>query len=292
MPVAILAAVLAGACFALAGVLQQRAASARPSREAMSVRLLGRLAHDRTWLCGIAFAVGAYGFQMLALAFGPLALVQPLIVTELVFAIPLSVRLYRLRMSPREWFGAFAVAGGLALALVAADPRGGDKPVPVGEWLLTLAAVGAATALALTASRFAGEMPRASLIALAGGLIMGTQSVLLAATVSQIEHGVLGLFTTWHTYALVLASIAGLILIQSAFQAGPLAATMPVIDSTEPALAVTLGILLFDERIRVGLLPSGLTVLGIAVLLVGIAVLDTSPLLQALHRQEIARRTT
>ncbi|MBE1533646.1 DMT family transporter [Actinomadura algeriensis] len=290
MPVAILAAVLAGACFALAGVLQQRAASARPSREAMSVRLLGRLARDRTWLCGIGFAVGAYGFQMLALAFGPLALVQPLIVTELVFAIPLSVHLNRLRMGAREWFGAFAVAGGLALALVAADPRGGDKPVPLGEWLLTLAAVGAALVLALAASRFAGEMPRASLIALAAGLVMGTQSVLLAATVSKLEKGIVPLFTTWHTYALVIASVGGLVLIQSAFQAGPLAATMPVIDSAEPVIAVTLGILLFDEQIRVGPVWTSLSVLGIAILLTGIAVLDTSPLLQALHRQEIARR--
>ncbi|RSN70275.1 DMT family transporter [Actinomadura sp. WAC 06369] len=292
MPVAILAAVLAGACFALAGVLQQRAASARPSREAMSVRLLGRLARDRTWLFGIAFAVAAYGFQMLALAFGPLALVQPLIVTELVFAIPLSVWLYHLRMGAREWYGALAVAGGLALALVAADPRGGEHPVPLGEWLLTLAAVLAATAVALTAARYAGELPRASLIALAAGLVMGTQSVLLAATVGKIEKGVVALFASWQTYVLVIASIGGLVLIQSAFQAGPLAATMPVIDSTEPAVAVTLGILLFDERIRLGLLPSGVTVLGIAILLTGIAALDTSPLLHALHRQEIARRAS
>ncbi|GGV32120.1 hypothetical protein GCM10010182_64600 [Actinomadura cremea] len=292
MPIAIIAAVLAGACFALAGVLQQRAASARPSREAMSVRLLGGLVRDRTWLCGIAFAVGAYAFQMLALAFGPLALVQPLIVTELVFAIPLSVWLYHLRMGAREWYGALAVAGGLALALIASDPQGGERPVPLGDWLVTLAAVLVATALALTVSRVLGELPRASLIALAGGFIMGTQSVLLAATVSKLEQGIVPVFTTWHTYVLVIASIGGLLLIQSAFQAGPLAATMPVIDSTEPAVAVTLGILLFDERIRVGLLPSGLSVLGIAILLTGIAALDTSPLLQALHRQEVARRTT
>ncbi|QFG21844.1 DMT family transporter [Actinomadura sp. WMMB 499] len=292
MFVAIAAAVLAGACFALAGVLQQRAASARPSREAMSVRLLGGLARDRTWLCGIAFAVAAYGFQMLALAFGPLALVQPLIVSELVFAIPLSVWLYHLRMGAREWYGALAVAGGLAVALVAADPRGGERPVPLGEWLLTLTAVLAGTAVALAVSRLVGELPRASLIALAAGLVMGTQSVLLAATVGKIERGAVALFTSWQTYVLVIASIGGLVLIQSAFQAGPLAATMPVIDSTEPAVAVTLGILLFDERIRVGLLPSGLTVLGIAILLTGIAALDTSPLLHALHRQEIARRTT
>ncbi|MFV2176171.1 DMT family transporter [Actinomadura sp. LOL_016] len=292
MPIAIIAAVLAGACFALAGVLQQRAASARPSREAMSVRLLGGLVRDRTWLCGIAFAVGAYAFQMLALAFGPLALVQPLIVTELVFAIPLSVWLYHLRMGAREWYGALAVAGGLALALVASDPQGGEHPVPLGEWLVTLAAVLVATALALAVSRVLGELPRASLIALAAGFIMGTQSVLLAATVSKLEQGIVPVFTTWHTYVLVIASIGGLLLIQSAFQAGPLAATMPVIDSTEPAVAVTLGILLFDERIRVGLLPSGLSVLGIAILLTGIAALDTSPLLQALHRQEVARRTT
>ena len=97
LTVAVPAALASGACFALAGVLQQRAASREPDETDLSVRLLRRLARQPGWLGGIALALLAYGFQSLALAFGPLSLAQPLIVSEMVFAIPLSARLQRMR---------------------------------------------------------------------------------------------------------------------------------------------------------------------------------------------------
>lgn len=96
-----LASLAAGVCFAVAGVLQQWAAGGRPDAEALSPRLLAHLARDRVWLGGIALAVLAYGFQSPALAYGPLSLVQPLIVAELVFAVPLSARLHRMRLGFR-----------------------------------------------------------------------------------------------------------------------------------------------------------------------------------------------
>ncbi|CAM5678278.1 Drug/metabolite transporter (DMT)-like permease OS=Streptomyces griseomycini OX=66895 GN=FHS37_006306 PE=4 SV=1 [Streptomyces griseomycini] len=73
MVIAVLASLAAGVCFAVAGVLQQWAAAARPDAEALTARLLGHLARDPLWLSGIGLAVVAYGFQSLALAFGPLA---------------------------------------------------------------------------------------------------------------------------------------------------------------------------------------------------------------------------
>jgi hypothetical protein len=115
---------------------------------------------------------------------------------------------------------------------------------------------------------------------------MGTQSVLLTATVARIPHGWGGVLASWQTWLLVAVSVLGLLLIQSAFQEGPLAASMPVIDSTEPAVAVVLGVLLFDEEIGGGLLSGLSAALGVLVLLTGVAVLDTSPLLAALHRRE------
>lgn len=286
MFVALWAAVAAGACFAVAGVLQQQAASARPEEEAMSFRLLGRLARRPLWLGGILLAVLAYGFQSLALAFGPLSLVQPLIVSELVFAIPLAARLHRMRLRAREWLGTLAVAGGLVLALVAAHPRAGDPRAGDGAWLPAMSAVCAATVVALAAGRFASGAAKASLTALAAGIVMGTQSVLLAATVARIPDGWAGVFGSWQTWLLVAASVLGLLLIQSAFQEGPLAASMPVMDFTEPAVAVVLGVLVFGEEVGGGLLSGVAAAVGVLVLLAGVVVLDTSPLLAALHRRE------
>lgn len=286
MLVAVLAALAAGACFALAGVLQQRAAVRLPDHDALSFRLLRTLARRPMWRAGIALAFAAYGFQALALAFGPLSLVQPLIISELLFAIPLSARLRRRPLGAREWTGTLAVTAGLATALAAARPHGGDPVVPLGSWLITLASVGALVALTLAVCTRVTGPARASLLGLAGGLVMGTQSMLLAATVDTMARDVVALFAAWQTYLLVGASIAGLLLIQSAFQAGPLAASMPVIDATEPLVAVTVGVAVFGETLRTGWLPTSLSALGVAVLVCGIVLLDTSPLLKRLELPE------
>ena len=286
LTVAVPAALASGACFALAGVLQQRAASREPDETDLSVRLLRRLARQPGWLGGIALALLAYGFQSLALAFGPLSLAQPLIVSEMVFAIPLSARLQRMRLTTREWLGVAAVTGGLVAALSGARPHRGHTTAPLTDWLLTLGAVGAATAGALLLSRALTGAARASLTALAGGIVMGSQSVFLAVTIDRLQQGVLALLTSWQTYLLVAASVGGLLLIQSAFQEGPLAASMPVFDAGEPAVAVLMGVLLFDETLHTSPPALGVTALGVAVLLVGIVVLDTSPLLETLHRRQ------
>ncbi|NBM17293.1 DMT family transporter [Streptomyces sp. GC420] len=287
MVTAVVAALAAGACFAVAGVLQQRAASARPDEEALSPRLLRHLVRERVWLLGIALAVLAYAFQSLALAFGPLSLVQPLIVTELIFAVPLSARLNRMRLGAREWFGTFAVAAGLALALVSARPHGGRPGAtdPL-SWGLVLGATAGLAGCALLTARLLSGAWRASAVALAAGAVMGAQSALLAATIDRLDEGVAAVLAGWQTYALVGASVIGLLLIQSAFQQGPLAAGMTVIDATEPVVAVAVGTAVFGETVTHGWPASGFTALGLALVVAGIASLDSSPLLAALYCRE------
>lgn len=281
MLVAVSAALGAAACFAVAGVLQQRAAARRPDDEALSFTLLRQLARQPMWLGGMALAFLAYGFQALALTSGPLSLVQPVIVSELLFAIPLAARLGRTRLRARDWFGTAAVTGGLASALFAARPHGGSTAASPQGWLITLAVVGGLTATALAGSRVATGPAKASLIALAAGLVMGGQSVLLAATVRRFDDGAVALATAWQTYLLVVASIGGLLLIQSAFQSGPLAASMPVIDATEPAVAIAVGTALFGESVRLGWPMGSVAAAGAALTLTGIFLLDTSPTLRA-----------
>ncbi|MFV0137914.1 DMT family transporter [Streptomyces sp. HMX87] len=285
MIITVLAALAAGACFAVAGVLQQRVASARPDRERLSWRLLWHLARHPVWLSGIALAVLAYGFQSLALAFGPLSLVQPLIVCELVFAVPLAAHLRGVRLGPREWLGTLAVAAGLAAALVTARPTGGDPAsARVGAWLLAVGATVLVVAAAMVLRLVVTGVGRASCTALAGGTVMGFQSVLLDATVDRMSRGPVALASAWQTYALVAVSVGGLLLIQSAFQEGPLAATVTVIDTVEPAVAVAVGTTLFGETLHLGWPVGALTALGVAGTVFGIVCLDTSPAIAALHR--------
>jgi drug/metabolite transporter (DMT)-like permease len=283
------AAVMAGLFLAACGVLQQRAASKRSSSERLSLRLVRALVTDRTWLAGIASAGASYGFQAVALAFGPLVLVQPLVVSELLFAVPVSVRIRGLRLRPRDWGAVGAVAVGLAVGIVAADPQQGRPIQPISSWWPALAAVAVLVGVCLLVTRFVDGPPMASAFAVAGACTMGLQSALYAATIALIKKEQLALFATWEPYALIIASLIGAFLIQNAFQSGPLAASTPVIDAILPLVAIGLGVGLFGEHIRTTFLGLAGASVGLVLVLAGIVALDTSPVVrreQRLQEQE------
>jgi drug/metabolite transporter (DMT)-like permease len=108
--IAVLAALAAAASFGVAAALQHRQARLTP--DAGGARLLARLAAHPLWLAGIALAGIAYGLQALALAFGPLALVAPIVATDLLFALPVAARWSR-PLRARDWLGCVLAAGAM-----------------------------------------------------------------------------------------------------------------------------------------------------------------------------------
>lgn len=284
--VAIGAAIVAGGFLAATGVLQQRAASKQPSEESLSFRLLLALARDRTWLLGLATGFLSYGFQALALAFGPLALVQPLFLTELLFAVPYSIRYNHLRMGKREWAGVLSVPAGLAIGIYSSQPTPGSALQPVSAWIGAMAFVAGVSAIGVAVGRRVRGAPRSSFYALSGGAVMALQSAFLAATVALMQHKGFGVFIAWEPYMLVVSTALGILLIESAYQAGPLAASMPAIDSVEPSVAIAIGVTLFNEHVNTGRLPLAGTTAGLVLFFTGIVLLDTSPVVHRLQRQQ------
>lgn len=287
MTVAVVAALAAGACFALAGVLQQSVASAAPAERSLRVRLLADLVRRPRWRAGIAAAFASYGFQAYALSVAPLALVQPIIVTELIFAIPASARLRGVRLSGREWTGVAAVAGGLAAALWGASPQGSETDPASGRWALALAAALGLAGAAVTLGRRVSGSVRVSAYAASAAVVLGTQSGLLDETVRRFaDDGVLATLASWPPYVMTVASLLGLLLVQSAFQAGPLAVSLPVVDTVEPLTAAVVGVAVLGESIAVSAPHLSALAAGAALLAAGIVTLDTSPAVQALHRAQ------
>ncbi len=275
---------------AITGLLHQRAASSRPKTEQFSPRLLLSLAKNKLWLLGLGTVALSYAFQAIALALGPLALVQPLIVSELVFAIPISVRLRGLRIGALEWAGIGSVVAGLGLAIVSAAPTQGNPLQPISVWVYGLGAVTVVAGLSVLVGRSVRGPARASLFALAGATVLALQSALFGATIALLRRDVTVAFAAWQPYALIVASALGGFLVQNAYHAGPLAASMPVMDAALPLTGIALGLGLFGEQIRTSALALTGTSVGLVLLLAGIIVLDTSPLIRREQRIESAEQ--
>src|SRR3954465_4406176 len=126
----------ASVCFAVAYVLQYHEAHEAPRGLFLSPRLLLELAHHRLWLGGIAAMMVGNGLQAWALGIGSLAVVEPVLTTSLLFALPLSAAWRRERLRRREWAGAVMVSAGLGLVLGIGTPTAGHEDMAQYEWLL------------------------------------------------------------------------------------------------------------------------------------------------------------
>lgn len=283
LPVGTVVAVGAGASFAAAGVLQQRAAARTPLSRGLSPRLLLTLLHERMWLGGIALAMASYGLQALALSQAPLAIVQPLLVSELIFAIPISARLYGHPLRAREWIGILTVSVGLAATVWGAAPSGGVHDASVLRWAIVAGPIVAGALLLAAAGRRRPGLSRPVLYATGAALLFALSSAFLAVAVARFAASGIGGLSSPAVYAMGAASIAGTFLLQSAFQTGPLAVAMPMVDWAEPLVAVYLGITVLGETIDTSPLHLATLSAGAIAALVGIVALDTSPVVRVLE---------
>jgi drug/metabolite transporter (DMT)-like permease len=271
--IAVLAALGAAGSFGVAAALQHRQAQLTPKSADLSFRLLARLAGRPLWLAGIVLAAVAYGLQALALAFGPLSLVAPIVATDLLFALPVAARHAR-PLRAWDWLGCVLAAGGVAAFLAAAPPSSGRSDAPPRHWLLAFACVAVAGVVALSASRLTGGPARAALTATAAGAVVGlTAAVTLSLSRLVRAVGPGGALAHWQPWALLALGLAGLLLSANAFQAGALAASLPVIDTVEPVCGVLLGTLLFGERLAASPAGVGAQLAGAAAAIAGITLL-------------------
>jgi hypothetical protein len=257
---AVLCALLAALLFAVAAVAQQRAAAAVPETAA----LIGSLVRNPRWWAGIIGDTGGYALQVAALALGAVLLVQPILVSALVFALPLSARLNNRRVQPGTWATALALTAALACFLIVGDPTKGNTDAPLRDWLVPLAVllglIAAATAGGIVA---ADPARRALLLGVASGSLYGLAAALTSYVTGLFEHGLGHVLGAWQTWALVASGVTGAYLQQRAYQAGPLAASLPAVTIGEPLAAAFIGLTVLDERLRtstVGLVVTSLAV--------------------------------
>jgi drug/metabolite transporter (DMT)-like permease len=270
---AVALALAAALLFALGTVLQQRVAAAAPGEEAMRAGFLVRLARQPQWLAGIAADTGGFVCQAAALGIGRIVVVQPLLATSVVFALPLGTWLGDQRVGRRDWLAALLVTGGLGVFLVVGDPQGGRDDATTAAWLISGAVIGAAAAgLALGAS---GRPPalRAALLGSATGLLFGLSAALTKATVERLDGGVLDVVADWHVYALIVVGYVSMTLSQASLQTGALAPAIATQMVLDPVASLFLGILAFGERLHETAAGAIAALTALAVMLGGLVVL-------------------
>ena len=261
--------------FALGTVLQQRAGTSEPSAGAHSGLVL-RMAQRPVWLAGIVSDGLGFVAQAAALAIGRLAVVQPLLVVSVVFALPLGVRLSGQRVHRHEVAAAVLVVVALAGFLTAASPSGGRSEAPLKDWLV-VTIIFAAVCLPIVLLGRRGPAPRrAALLGTAAGLLFGLSAALTKAVVDQLNTGLLHVIGSWELYALIGIGYASMTLNQLALNTGALAATAATSFAADPIASVVLGVVLFHESLHLTGLRAIGAVAAFALALLGMAVLAQS----------------
>jgi drug/metabolite transporter (DMT)-like permease len=246
-------ALCAAISMAIGIVVRQRATLDVPSDQGVSSVMLSTLLRRPLWWAGTAAAVLGYVFQALALIKGSLILVQPLLVSALLFALPLSARLAGRRVTRGELLWAGVLTVGLAMFVLLAHPGPQEHAASLQTSTIVAAIVGAVIVGAVVLALRVEGWRRAVLLAVAVGVLFGAVAVITKINMHMLsERGLLGLLATPAPYALVVLGVVATLLQQSAFHAGALHTSVPTMLVLEPVVAVMLGAALLGEELDAG----------------------------------------
>ncbi len=273
--IAVVGALLAAFCFALGSVVQQGVAR-QSGTGILRFRLLLGLIRQPRWAIGVALAAGSFAVQGVALAFGPLTLVQPLAATDVLFALPLIAHRNRRRLTRQDTAGALLVTAGIVVFLTVSPPASGVSTPNLTAWLPTIIAVAVVTGGSAVAAVRVGGYARVIWLAAASGCLYGLLDALTKGSVDLAAARGLGVLTTWQPYALAATALVGTLFGQSAFRAGPLSLSLPVIDTVEPVTAVVIGATVFGERLASSPTLQAVQLAGGLVAIIGIFVMSRS----------------
>jgi hypothetical protein len=264
-------AMAAALTFGIAAVVEQLSTKRVQPRPALSPRLLVDLARQPLWVVGICADLAGFVLQVIALRFGPLALVEPILVCDLIFAAVISAGLTG-RRDGAILTGVVACSAGVAAFLAIARPSGGGSAVSLPAVAPLAAGLAAAVAGCLVLAG-ASRRLRPLALALACGINYGVAAFLVKIITSGYG-GLAQLLTQWPVYALAVIGPLGFLLNQNAFQQGTLIApVLAVITASDPLVSIGLGHFWLNEELTSS--PAGVAgaVASLLLMTAGIVVL-------------------
>jgi uncharacterized membrane protein len=245
LALSVLLSFVSAAAYAAAAIVQEQVAVSSTGSAYLPVRRAG-------WWGALGLNGLGGVLHVVALAYGPLSLVQPLGALTIVFALPLAALSVGRRAGTTAWRGAVMATAGLAglLALVgSSDSTSLDTAQRVAVALVT----GGAVVALMCAGRAAHRHPavRSVLLATASGIAFGMSSVFTKTVAVDWTHGI----ETDDVPSLAVIAVfsaAGVLLSQASYRGGGLAAPLATLTVVNPVLAAAVGILMFGEAFRYG----------------------------------------
>jgi drug/metabolite transporter (DMT)-like permease len=250
--IAALLALGAALFIAIGDVMHQRSAHEVTDEPVGHLELFTRLLRDTKWWLGSLVAAGGFALQAAALGFGSVLLVQALLVTALLFALPINARLTGRKVTRWEWTWAALLAASVAVIVTVGNPTEGHSRASLETWTTVAAVMGPALVLCVLGARMLSGSVSAVLLAVVSGALWGLFAVLTKGVVDRIDDGVWALLRTPELYAWALVAVAGTAWQQSSFRAGSLTASLPTMTVTEPIVGSLLGVFVLGEALRPG----------------------------------------
>ncbi len=282
--VTLVAAMLTGSGF----VLQQHAAQQVQDAAFLHLSLITRLISSRRWLAGIAVMVAGYLVQAWTLGHLTLSVTEPLLTTNLIFALLLAVPLSGQPLRKTEIIGAVLLTAGVAALSLTRTAKAPSASFGSADNWPAAAGIALVAAVLVQLGRNRSGGVRATLTGVAAGLMLGIADAFTRRAVQIIDgrHS-LHLLVHWPGYATIVASIIGLWLMQNAFNAAPLHKSLPAVTAAEPTAGIVLGVLVFGDQVHITPVLVAVQALGVLAMVAGVILVARAPVFSYLRLREL-----
>ena len=243
-------ALLAAVCFALAATLWQKATVSLTGVSIRRPTSILVILTQWVWLLGLVAQIVGVVLQAAALDRGRVSIIQPLLVTTVVWALPLGYFLTQQTVGVREISGAAIVVAGLALFAYFGDPAAGLNNAPGADWAASILVICAACVALLTFANRGSLSTRAALLGAVAGLLYGLSATLMKPVVENLHtQGVGGVVSGWEFWVWAAAGIIGFVFQQLSLSTGRLVPSVAAVSVANPVVSVLLGALVLQERL-------------------------------------------
>ncbi|WP_340374412.1 DMT family transporter [Streptomyces sp. SS7] len=273
LALSVVLSLVSAVAYASGAIVQEQVAVSSPDGEYAPLRRPG------WWAAVLLNGLGGL-LHVVALAYGPLSLVQPLGALTIVFALPMAALFVGRRAGATAWRGAIMATVGLAGLLSLVGASDAQSLSTAQRMSLAVVTAGAVVAL-MAAGRAAHRHPavRSMLLATGSGIAFGMSSVFTKTVAVDWTDGVSTADLPSLAVIGVLAT-AGMLLSQASYRGAGLAAPLATLTVVNPVVAAAVGITMFGETFRYGTTGTVLA-LGCGVVAAGGLILLTTERLQA-----------